>query len=226
MEARTIRGCHCLTVKGHAFLHCRTHGVNVPLFSPHLGTLAKCTALLLALGLVGCAGMQPRDFAGREPRFEPEKYFAGRTRSWGVIEPRFGGAQRQFTAVADGQLSGNGLHLDQRFTFADGKTQRRIWTIRRLDDHRYEGTAADVRGVAHGEAYGNAFQWKYTLAIPTGSTTVDVDFSQWMLLQPRGLMLNRARYSKFGLRLGTVSEFFQKVSAPVQSERRTSLRTR
>ncbi len=31
-----------------------------------------------------------------------------------------------------------------------------------------------------------------------------------MLLQPGGILLNRVQYRKFGLRLGSVSEFFRK----------------
>jgi len=31
-----------------------------------------------------------------------------------------------------------------------------------------------------------------------------------MLLQPGGVLLNRVQYRKFGLRLGTISEFFHK----------------
>ncbi len=195
-------------------------------FSSLHRALASCAAAALAFISVGCAGLQPQQFAGREPRFEPEKYFAGRTRSWGVIEPRFFGAKREFTAAADGQLRGNELRLDQRFTFADGKTQRRVWTIRRLDEHRYEGTADDVRGVARGEAYGNALRWEYTLAVPVGGTTVDMNFSQWMLLQPRNLIMNRVRISKYGITVGTVSEFFQKLPASGRTARNIAPRPR
>lgn len=40
--------------------------------------------------------------------------------------------------------------------------------------------------------------------------TINVNFRQIMLLQPGGVLLNRVQYSKFGLRLGSVSEFFRK----------------
>lgn len=166
--------------------------------------------LLLCSLLTGCAGTQFRAVPMSGHRFDPEKYFEGRTQSWGVIEDRFGNVRRQFTAKLVGKRQGPVLHLDQTFTFADGETQRRVWRIRRLDEHRLEGTASDVVGVARGELHRNVLVWNYTLAVPLGRGKTNIRFTQHMLLQDDGVLFNRVKFSKFGVRLGRVSEFFQK----------------
>ena len=79
-----------------------------------------------------------------------------------------------------------------------------MWTIRKLPDGRYSGTASDVVGEASGQAAGNALNWRYTLALPVDGRVWHVDFDDWMYLMDDRVMLNRAVMSKFGIRLGEV----------------------
>lgn len=164
-----------------------------------------------ALSLGGCATKDPRPFAGREPRLDPEKYFEGRTRSWGIVEDRFGKVRREFTQDLMGRRENGGVRLDQTFTYSDGKIEKRNWLIRKVGEHRYTGVAND--GVGEGEAYGNAFRWTYTLKVPIGNLATKVHFDQLMLRQPDNVLINTCTFSKFGVRLGTVSEFFRKSPA-------------
>lgn len=159
--------------------------------------------------LMGCTTMQPQDFAGAEPRLVLEDYFRGKTRAWGLFEDRFGNLRRQFVVDIDGTWDGATLTLDEHFVYADGETDRRVWRITKLDDHTYEGRADDVVGVATGEAYGNALNWRYDLDLKVGERTWRVHFDDWMFLQPNGILMNRARVSKFGLTIGTVILAFQ-----------------
>jgi hypothetical protein len=100
--------------------------------------------------------------------------------------------------------------LDEDFVYSDGTTQKRIWTIRKLPDGRYTGTAADVVGEAQGQAAGNALNWRYTLALPVDGKVYNVQFDDWMYLVDEKVMLNRAVMSKFGIRLGEVLLSFTK----------------
>jgi hypothetical protein len=184
-------------------------------------TIIRLGRLLLAIGILGAAaacgsgGLAPKDFDGTAPRFEPDRFFEGRTRSWGVFEDRSGNPTSRFTSEAVGRRDGDTLLLTQDFAFDDGRTQRREWRLRRLDGHRYEGTANDVVGVAVGEAYGNAFRWSYTLALEPGNPIENVELDQWMYLQDDGTtMLNRATISKFGVILAEVSEHFRRAGGP------------
>jgi hypothetical protein len=73
--------------------------------------------------------------------------------------------------------------------------------------------AADLVGEACGQAAGNALNWRYKLDLPVGGSTWRVAFDDWMFLQDGGVMINRARVSKWGLELGEVTLFFAKPGA-------------
>ena len=152
--------------------------------------------------------MKPEDFADKQPELVLEDYFAGMTYASGIFVDRFGQLRRQFNVRIDGNYHEGELTLDEHFCYADGERDRRIWRIRRQDTHRYEGRADDVIGAAVGERYGNALRWRYQLALPIGGKPREVTFDDWMFLQPGGVLINRARMSKFGLTLGEVSLFF------------------
>jgi hypothetical protein len=177
--------------------------------APSLRTLAAFGIFALS----GCSTLQPRDFANARSRFEPDRYFTGRTQSWGVFENRAGEPRKRFTTEAVGRRDAAGdLRLTQNFHFDDGGTQQRIWHIRRLDEHRYEATANDVIGKARGEAHGNAFRWNYTVALQPGNPLSHVRLHQWMY-QPEGTqtMFTRAFITKAGIRVAQVSESFRRV---------------
>lgn len=169
-------------------------------------------ALLAVMFGTGCSTYSARPYAGGQPRFDLVDWFSGRTRSWGVVENRSGKVSRHFTAELSGRREGSTLHLDQRFRYSDGKTERRTWRIDRLDDHRYTATATGFIGPVEAEAYGNAVHLRYTMGVPVGKGTVGLRFDQLMLRQNRDIVYNRANFGKFGVRLGSVSEFFQKVN--------------
>lgn len=172
---------------------------------------SRLAAILFSMFLLnGCQSMVPSDFAGTEPRLLIEDYFQGKTRAWGIFEDRFGRLRRQFIVDIDGTWDGEVLVLDERFEYSDGEEDRRVWRIRKAGDHIYEGSADDIVGTASGEAQGNAFNWQYRMDLAVGDRSWRVTFDDWMFLQPNGVLLNRARVSKFGLEIGTVTLAFKK----------------
>ena len=175
--------------------------------------VAKVSPLISALiVLSGCTSMKPSDFSKAEPLLRIEDYFVGQTRAWGIFEDRFGNLRRQFVVDIQGSWDGEALVLDERFRYSDGETDRRVWTIKKIDEHRYEGRADDVIGTAIGESYGNALNWRYDMDLKIGEGTLRVHFNDWMFLQSSGVMVNRARVSKLGIAIGEVTLFFQKVA--------------
>lgn len=169
--------------------------------------------ILLLLG--GCSTMKAIDFKDSEPKLTLEDYFLGTTRAWGLFEDRFGKVRRQFVVDIAGRRDGDVLVLDERFLYNDGETDRRVWRIWKTGDHTYEGRADDVVGVARGEAYGNALNWRYNMDLKVGDGTIRVHFNDWMFLQPSDVLLNRAKVSKFGIDIGEVTLVF------IKSERMT-----
>lgn len=150
------------------------------------------------------------DFADTSPRLILEDYFQGETQAAGIFEDRFGTIRRQFTVDITGTWDGRELVLDERFTYADGERDRRVWRIEKTGPNAYQGRAADVIGHAQGAARGNALNWRYEMDLKVGDGTWRVRFDDWMFLQPSGVLINRARVSKFGLEIGTVTLSFHK----------------
>jgi hypothetical protein len=167
-------------------------------------------SLLLAAALAGCSSPQPRDYAAEKPVFDLRTYFNGAVDGWGVVQDRSGKVTRRMKVEILASWQGDVGTLDERFTHSDGKTERRVWTIRKQGD-RYTGTAHDVVGEATGQAAGNALHWTYVLAAQRDNgDSVNLDMDDWMWLLDEKTLANRTRFSKFGIGFGEVSFFFRK----------------
>lgn len=157
--------------------------------------------------------MKIEAFKANEPQLAIEEFFEGQVEAWGLFVDRFGDLRRQFKVDLRGDWDGRLLTLSEDFFYADGETQRRQWHILKKDGGRYEGRAHDVFGVAHGKVAGNAFNWTYDLNLRMFGHDVRVHVDDWMFLQPGGVLINRAKISKFGFELGTLEIFFRHVDA-------------
>ena len=172
--------------------------------------LALPVALAAAL-LVGCASAPtPADYAAEKPVLDLKAYFNGDLLAHGIFTDRAGKVVRRFTVHMTGTWQGSQGTLDERFTYSDGKTERRVWRLTDEGGGRWTGRADDVVGVAQGRAAGNALNWRYTMALPVDGTVYEVQFDDWMYLVDDRVMLNKAVMSKFGIYLGEVTLSFTK----------------
>lgn len=174
------------------------------------GAVALAVAVVLPMGLAGCASPSPADYANQTPKLDLKQYFNGKLLAHGIVTDRGGAVLQRFTVQMTGTWVGDTGTLDERFTYADGRKETRVWTLQRGADGRYTGRAADVLGEAQGQAAGNALNWRYTLLLPIDGRTWEVQFDDWMFLVDEHVMLNRAVMSKFGIRLGEVLLSFQR----------------
>ena len=172
----------------------------------------KKLAVVLAglMGLAGCASVEVADYAAEKPELDLARYFNGTLDADGMFQDRGGKVVKRFHVVIEARWAGPVGTLDERFTYSDGSTQRRVWTVTRQDALRYTGRADDVVGEAVGEARGNALRWRYVMALPVDGKVYNVDFDDWMFLMDDRVMLNRSVMSKFGFRLGEVTLSFRK----------------
>ena len=168
--------------------------------------LAAAAALLLG----ACAGPNVTDYADQKPVLDLKTYFNGELEAHGIFTDRSGRVQRRFVVLMTGTWQGNQGTLDERFTYSDGATERRVWRLTDEGNGRWSGRADDVVGVAEGRAAGNALNWRYTLRLPVDGKTYEVQFDDWMYLMDERVMLNKAVMSKFGFRLGEVTLSFYK----------------
>jgi 5-hydroxyisourate hydrolase-like protein (transthyretin family) len=172
---------------------------------------AALAATAPALLLAGCASAPaPADYAAEKPALDLKRSFDGELVAHGIFTDRAGKVARRFTVQMTGTWQGNQGTLDERFTYSDGKTERRVWRLTDLGGGRYTGRADDVVGEAQGQAAGNALNWTYTLRLPVDDKVYEVQFDDWMYLVDERVMLNKARMSKFGIFLGEVTLSFTK----------------
>ena len=158
------------------------------------------------------SNMKLENYKDRSPAFVLEDYFEGKTRAWGLFTDRSGNLKRDFVVdiVGTWDEEAQTLTLEEDFIYDDGEAQRRVWTVKKTGENTYSGTAADVIGEANGSTMGNAFNWTYTLALPFKGRSINLQFDDWMWLQPNGVLMNKANVSKWGFTVGEVTIFFQK----------------
>jgi hypothetical protein len=176
--------------------------------------LLTALAVAAGIGLAGCAGPQLSDYAQEKPVLDLRQYFNGTLDAYGIFTDRSGKVVKRFTVLMTCSWQGPpgqevGV-LDEVFTYSDGTTDRRVWTLKRQPDGRYTGTAGDVVGEAKGQESGNTFRWGYTLNLPVDGRVIEVQFDDWMYLMTDKVMLNKAAMSKFGIHLGEVTLSFVK----------------
>lgn len=164
--------------------------------------------------LLGCSSVKVSEYAQETPALDLATYFNGTIDAHGIFTDRSGKVVKRFKVVIeanwtvkDGKKVGV---LDEAFTYSDGTTQRRVWTLIEVAPKRYQGTASDVVGEAIGEVSGNALNWSYTLALPVDGKIYNVKFNDWMYQMDDKVMLNKAEMSKFGIYLGEVTLAFYK----------------
>ena len=164
----------------------------------------------IAATVVGCASPTPADYAAQKPVLDLKSYFSGDLVAHGLFTDRSGKVARRFVVQLTGTWNGNNGTLDERFSYSDGKTERRVWRLTDEGNGRWTGRADDVVGVAEGRSAGNALNWRYTLSLPVDGSVYEVQFDDWMYLMDERVMLNKAVMSKFGVRIGEVTLSFVK----------------
>ncbi len=170
-------------------------------------------ALGVAAALAGCGGPAIERHAGREPGLDLRDYLDGPLTASGIFFDHFGRAALSFTVDMEGSWDGNTGTLEERFTYSDGTTDTRVWTIRFTDTDSFVATAADVVGEATGEQRGDAARMTYRLRVPRGDGEIVVSMEDWLYLQEDGTLINRAKMRKFGLPVGELVVAFRKGEA-------------
>ncbi len=161
-----------------------------------------------ATGLTGCASPRVEDYAAEKPVLDLRTYFNGIVDAWGIFTDRNGKVVKRFTVLMKCEWRDKQGVLDEDFLYSDGTKEKRIWTLTDHGNGNFTGTAGDVVGTAEGRALGNAFNWRYTLALPVDGTVINVQMDDRMYVMNVHLMLNKARRTKFGIHLGDVTLSF------------------
>lgn len=169
-------------------------------------------AFFLILILAGCSGRPDLADTKLSPRaFDLEAFFDGHVVGYGQFQDRFGTVRRRFKVDVTGTWDGQTLTLDERFAYADGTTEQRVWTLEKTGSEMWQGSAPGVLGVASGEERGDAFNWRYRIDLPVPDGTLRVRFDDWMWQVSETRVLNRAYMDKLGVEIGEVIIWFEKL---------------
>ena len=142
--------------------------------------------------------------------FDPAVFFTGNLRASGVFIDRFGTVKRRFTVFANGIPKKNGINLHETFTYDDGEIEKRVWSIKRLEENRFQGITEDLVGTCIGTSRGPLFSWSYYFYLKIFGRQVKVHFDDIMVRLTPDTVLNRARITKWGILLGDVHLTFQR----------------
>jgi hypothetical protein len=169
------------------------------------------TALIGALMLLSACNTQKLDYyKDTTPTASLEKFFDGHIKGWGILQDRSGKVTRRFDVDMHGSWKDGVGTLEEEFVFYDGEKQKRTWTITKMPDGTYQGTAGDILGIAKGKANGSAIQWVYSMDLPVGDTTYRIAFDDWMFQMNDGILVNRSYLKKFGFTVAELTIFMQK----------------
>ena len=161
--------------------------------------------------LSSCTGGPTLDhYKDSDPQLDLQEYFTGPIKAWGLVQDRKGHVTRRFDVTMVGTWEGDTGTLEEDFKYYDGEEQKRIWTIKRLGNGKYEGTAGDILGKADGEVEGSAMRWAYQMDLPVGDTSYKITFDDWMFRMNDGILINRSYLKKFGITVAELTLFMQK----------------
>jgi len=172
--------------------------------------LSGMASAAVAANLSGCASPTVEDYANQTPALDLRTYFSGMVDAWGIFTDRNGKVVKRFTVEMKCQWQNDQGILDEDFVYSDGTKEKRVWRLTDKGNGTYVGTAGDVVGIAEGQTKGNAFNWRYTLALPVDGSILNVQMDDWMYLMNPRVMLNKARMTKLGVHLGDVTLSFTK----------------
>ncbi|MGE6223965.1 DUF3833 domain-containing protein [Aeromonas media] len=161
--------------------------------------------------LTGC-GASLDDYRGQGPNWDLARFFNGKLVAHGLVTDRSGEVTSRFRVEMQGRWREGKGELFEQFYFDDGRQQTRTWFLSKGVDGHWRGTASDVVGEAVGKTAGFALNWRYQLdlALPDGDV-VRVSFDDWMYLLDEDRLINRAKISKFGIHLGEVILYIERL---------------
>lgn len=173
--------------------------------------IIKLTAILgVFIMFSSCISNSLDYYEDTKPKADIKEYFNGPIKAWGIVQDWRGRVVERFDIKMVGKWEGETGTLTEHFDYYSGKKQERVWTIKKLPDGSYEGTASDILDKATGNTNGNATHWNYVMDLPVDNTTYRLRFDDWMWLMNDGVMINRSYLKKFGITVSELTIFMQK----------------
>lgn len=152
-------------------------------------------------------------YAAETPLLDLRDYLNGSFTASGVFIGLSGLVSRRFVISMEGSWKDNSGKLNEDFIYHNGEVGNRCWNLIFQDNNSFSMTAEDVEGIGKGAQCGNAVVMSYRLKIPRGQSEIVVTMEDWLYLMDDGTLINKARMSKFGIKVGEVIAAFYKVGS-------------
>lgn len=165
---------------------------------------------LICIVFLSACSTAIKTYEGQKPTLVLESYFNGKMKAHGLVMDRSDEVTRRFTVSLNTTWKANVGTLQEDFEWSDGEKTQRIWTITKVADGKYQGTAPDIDGIAIGESAGNAFHWTYKMNLKTADSSYDVKFQDWIFLVDENILINEAKIYWHGIYGGKVLISFKK----------------
>ena len=165
----------------------------------------------MAVGLIsGCSG-SVEAYKEDKPELDLQQYLDGSLQGQGMIQNWKGKVVSRFDFYGKAHWEDDTGTFREKMVYYNGKVDNRVWTIRKVGPHHYEGQADDVVGKADIHTSGNAMHWEYTMDVEMDDSTYRLSFDDWMFLMRDGGLLNKNSFSKFGFGVGELTLYMHKV---------------
>ncbi len=181
---------------------------------PALPLMFRSAALSVLIALSGCSSMKIDKVASQEPVFDFKAYFLGHTKASGWFADRFGSVKRHFCGDFVGSYDGDVFVLDEILYYTDGIVEERQWRVTISDDGEFKAVSDSLVGDASGTLQGNALQMAYQMKVKVKEDKEWIlTMDDWMFYQPDGSLHNVTNVLKWGVRIGTVSTQYAKITS-------------
>ena len=142
---------------------------------------------LLSTFIFGCGTRSIAIYEAETPSFNLESFFSGKVDGWGIVLNRNNDVVKRFKVNVEGYCTADKSSgkLVEKFLWSDGKREERVWNLKKLQ-------------ITNGEKLVMVSSVPHTVLL------------QGMFLVEDDVLMNRAVFSKFGLKLGTVIITFKK----------------
>ncbi|HRD76926.1 MAG TPA: DUF3833 family protein [Hyphomicrobiaceae bacterium] len=158
----------------------------------------------------------PQDMAPasiqRVPRFfDLTSFLHGRTRAWGVFEDRFGNVRRRLTVDMLGRWEGGEFVLEEQFVYDGVSSEQRTWRVVPEANGRFRAACSDCVGEAIGQCAQDSVRMSYRFRLKLDARDLVVTLDDRLYQIGPDHAINRARMSKWGVKLGELSLLFERI---------------
>lgn len=149
----------------------------------------------------------------RTTRFELTSFLEGHARAWGIFEDRFGRVRRRLRVDMHGRWENGVFVLDERFEYDGDAVENRRWTVVPQGEGRFTATCPECIGEATGTCDADSVRMSYRFRLQMQNRELVVAFDDRIYRMGDTIAVNRATMSKWGVKLGELSLFFQRIPA-------------